>query len=297
MSTLQSELLDPSLLDLSNDKEEIESLRQQVKTLKTAMHDMKTRHTASLLEEHQSKLEVVNEVAELNRQISGLKAKLSEVQRAGLAEAEEIVAEREKEIAALKDALNVSVEQQRTTAERREQLVQELHAAQAAREEAEEHLKAAHQHLSKKVRETTDLGERIKNLESSAEEAKGILVARGEALTLLEQTMQVLVQKEHALQRENHELRKCFDERQTHWEEKLEYVQAQLSQAQQEQERLKVYEERCQQIARHWDSMGKVLWEQRTQDSLLKSMVARQPPRSPHLLDLALENPGAIGNA
>ncbi len=282
MLSLQSETPDSSLFDLSNEKEEIESLRQQLKTLKIAMNDMKARFTSSLYEESQAKLEVVGEVAELNRQISGLKAKLSDAQRIGLAEAEAVIAEREREIVAVKAALNLMTEQHQAGIEKNGHYLQELNAAQAAREESEEHLKAAHHHLSKKVRETTELGERIKNLEAAVEEAKGILEARGEALTLLEHTMQVLVQKEHALQRENHELRKCFDERQMLWEEKLEYAQSQLAQAKQEQERLKVYEERCQQIARHWDSMGKVLWEQRSQDTLLKSMVARQsPPLSP----------------
>lgn len=297
MLSLQSDTKHPELFDLSNERDEIEALRQQLKTLKSSLNDAKARHTSSLHEEAQARLEVVAEVEALNRQITGLKVKLADAQRLGAAEAELVIVEREKEIAALKEALALADAQHKHDVIVGEQHFQAMSIAQAAREESEEHLKAAHQHLSKKVRETTELAEKIKGLEAGIEETKAIMDARGEALALLEQTMQVLVQKENALQRENQELRRCFEERQELWEEKLSYMQSQLSQAQHEHERLKVYEERCQQIARHWDSMGKVLWEQRSQETLLKSMVARQESRSHHLLDLSLQQPVSIGEA
>jgi chromosome segregation ATPase len=275
--------------DSSDEREEIESLRHQVTSLKESLKATRERHANILREERESAQETRQEVESLYVQIDLLKKKFSQQQHQQAQDLKRALADKDSTIETLTSTVEALRQKHSHDATEKDRAFQEALASRSARDEAEEHLKIAHQHLSKKVRETTDLSEKLKALQSTIEQMSTQILTKNESLAHLEHSLRVADEKEVALHRDLQSAKKMYEERQAEWQAKFSALQLELEHERAEKERMHVYEERCHQIARYWDSMGKVLWDQRSSEALMRGMLARQNQKpGQNILDLSV---------
>lgn len=241
--------------DSSEDKEEIASLCSQVMTIKDTLKSLKEKDEQLLNEERAAREEARHEIEVLREQLDK--------------ERREHAIELEK--------ISLALRQSPT----HDRILQETVEARAASEEVQEHLKLAHQHLSKKVRETTELTEKLQALQSHIEQLNGQMIHKNQSLVYLEKALHEIEERNTLLKCEIQDTKKAFDGKMVEWQNAVSVLKQQLENERKEKESMRVYEERCHQLALHWDNMGKVLWNNRSNENRLQAMVQNQISLSP----------------
>ena len=275
--------------DSFDEKEEIALLHLQVAAVKRSLQETQEKYAALLRKGEENEDDACHEVDALYSQIDLLKKTLSQQQQKHAQEIERLIADRDASLAALNASIDSFKHQHIQDTSEKERALHDNIAARAARDDAEEHLKIAHQHLSKKVRETTELAEKLTALQSSLDQLNAQILLKNETLGKLETSLHNTEDRELALRRELQELKRAYEGKQSEWQSQLSTLKLALEQERLEKDAMRVYEERCHQIARYWDSMGKVLWDKRSGDELIPTMLPRQPHRPyQNLIDISL---------
>lgn len=204
----------------------LESLHQE--------SENKSRQTHELLQkEAQAKQAALDEVTALYSQFDILKHKVIEFQQkqkenelalqeaiARKQQVEEVLQNREEHVVVLQHSIAEAEVRIQECLSEQQDLQDGLEKSRQDYEDAEARLKVAHHHLAKKVRETTELNDRVQLLERDLHEQQLLNDAVHERMRDLEALFESRCQQEHSLQEKLDIAAKDLEEISSHWEHK-----------------------------------------------------------------------------
>lgn len=141
----------------------------------------------------------------------------------------------------------------------KQQQIEILERAVLAKEEAEARLKMAQQHLAKKVRETTDLTDKVHEQQKSIQEFTSQLEAAQEIQNNLQKEIDRQQESEKGFQEQIDAAHSFSDSLRQHWEEKYNVLHETLTKSEARIEELQSLEEKITKAEQLWSEMGKLL--------------------------------------